>query len=64
MPAEAEAAAALAREACNYRQNLVELKRFLPALHVQLLAEKSRLETSRTHLESAAAWAGTTQKTY
>ena len=62
-PADASMAGALAREARDYEANLFALKQFLPALHVQLLAEKSRLETSRSHLTSAAAWAGTAKKT-
>jgi hypothetical protein len=45
------------RESLEYRTNLAQLKQFLPDVHVRLLAEKSRLETARTHLAAAAAWA-------
>ena len=52
-----QARAAFENEALDYRRNLEALKRFLPDLHVRLLAEKSRLETARTHVAAAAAWA-------
>ncbi|MFI5102182.1 MAG: hypothetical protein ACHP9V_02300 [Terriglobales bacterium] len=56
-PEQPEAAAALEREALEYRRNLEKLKRFLPDLHGRLLAEKSRLETAQAHVAAAAAWA-------
>jgi superfamily I DNA and/or RNA helicase len=60
-PANSEAAltieAALEKESLEYRSNLEKLKRFLPDVQVRLLAEKSRLETARTHVATAAAWA-------
>ena len=56
-PADSEASAELEKEALEYRRNLEKLKRFLPGLHVRLLAEKSRLETARTHVAAAMAWA-------
>jgi hypothetical protein len=49
--------AALEKESHEYRSNLQKLKRFLPDLHLRLLAEKSRLETARAHVSAAAAWA-------
>lgn len=52
-----ESSAAFDDEALEYRGNLEALKRFLPDLQVRLLAEKSRLETARTHVAAAAAWA-------
>jgi hypothetical protein len=52
-----EPAAAFDDELLDYRRNLKALKRFLPDLHVRLLAEKSRLETARSHVAAAAAWA-------
>ncbi|MGA3194162.1 MAG: hypothetical protein ABSD39_04095 [Terriglobales bacterium] len=54
---------ALAREALEYRGNLETLKRFLPDLHVRLMAERVRLETARSHVAAAAAWAGVNKKT-
>ena len=54
---------AFALELSLYRACLKELRRALPALQVQLLAERSRIETARTHLVSAAAWAGAHRKT-
>jgi hypothetical protein len=59
----AEAALEFDRELLEYRDNLEKLKHFLPELHGHLLAEKSRLETARNHLGSAAAWAGASKKT-
>ncbi len=51
-----EAAVALEEEALEYRSNLEKLRRFLPDIHGRLLAEKSRLESARTHVAAAAAW--------
>jgi hypothetical protein len=51
-----EAVVALEKESLEYRSNLEKLKRFLPDLHGCLLAEKSRLESARTHVAAAAAW--------
>ncbi len=62
-PAHSDAAVALEKESLEYRSNLEKLKHFLPDLHVRLLAEKSRLETSRTHVAAAAAWARARKKT-
>ena len=62
-PEHFEAAAALAKEALEYRRNLEKLKQFLPDLHLRLLAEKSRLETARTHVATATAWAEVNKKT-
>jgi len=56
-------AAALEKEAAEYRRNLEEIKRFLPALQLRLLAEKSRLETARKHVADAAAWDQIRKKT-
>jgi hypothetical protein len=58
-----EAAAALEKEALEYRRHLETLKHFLPDLHGRLLAERSRLETARTHVAAAAAWARASKKT-
>jgi hypothetical protein len=61
--AHSGAGPAFDRELLEYRDNLERLKHFLPELHGHLLAEKSRLETARTHLGSAAAWAGASKET-
>jgi hypothetical protein len=62
-PAHSEAAAALEKEALEYRGNLEKLKHFLPDLQVRLLAEKSRLESAKSHLAAKAAWAKANQQT-
>jgi len=49
---------AIEKEALAYRVHLESLKRFLPDLHVRLHAERARLETARTQLAAASAWAG------
>ncbi|HKM46317.1 MAG TPA: hypothetical protein VJX69_01950 [Terriglobales bacterium] len=56
-------AAALENEALEYRRNLEKLKHFLPDVQGRLLAEKVRLETARTHVASAMAWARARKKT-
>lgn len=58
-----EAAAALEKEALEYRGNLQKLKDLLPDLHGRLLAERSRLETARNHVVAAVAWARASEKT-
>lgn len=63
VPPYSEGAAALEKESLEYRGNLEKLKHFLPDLQVRLLAEKSRLETARTHVAAAAAWARASKKT-
>ena len=62
-PANALARAAFEQEALAYRANLEQLKHVLPDLCLRLLAEKSRLETARTHLAAAAAWTQARRKT-
>jgi hypothetical protein len=62
-PHHAKAAAAFEKEVLEYRGNLDALKRFLPDLQVRILAEKSRLETARSHLAAAASWAQLSKKT-
>jgi hypothetical protein len=56
-PAEPEDAAAFAEQARAYRNNLEHLKHFLPDVQARLLAEKSRLETARSHVAAAGEWA-------
>src|SRR4030081_1440764 len=53
----------LAQASLEYRGNLEKLKKFLPQLHGNLLAEKSRLETARAQVAAAAAWAQASTKT-
>ncbi|MFZ1130463.1 MAG: hypothetical protein WBV31_12340 [Terriglobales bacterium] len=55
--ANSDAAAALQQQALEYRGNLEKLRRFLPDVHLRLLAEKARLETARARLATAAEWA-------
>jgi len=55
-PRSPGAALAYENETLDYRRNLEALKRFLPDLHLRLLAEKSRLETARNHVAAASAW--------
>ena len=61
--AHSESSVALDEESLKYRSNLEKLQHFLPDLHNRLLAEKSRLETARTHVAAAAAWARASKKT-
>ena len=56
-PVNGATAAALQDEALEYRRNLEKLKQFLPDLQISLLAERSRLETARSHAAAASAWA-------
>jgi len=63
LPAHSDATVALEKESLEYRSNLEQLKHFLPNLQVRLLAEKSRLETAKTHVATAAAWARASKKT-
>jgi len=49
--------------ALNYRGYLETLRDFLPELHSNLLAEKSRLEAALAHVSAAAAWARSSTKT-
>ncbi|MBZ5657307.1 MAG: hypothetical protein LAO56_18730 [Acidobacteriia bacterium] len=62
VPPPSDAAAALEREALEYRRNLEKLKDFLPDLHGRLLAEKARLESAQLHVTAAAAWARASKK--
>jgi len=63
LPAKSEVTPALEQQSLEYLGNLQKLKQFLPKLHRNLLAEKSRLETAQAHLTTAAAWAQASQKT-
>lgn len=46
-----------------YRGHVEQLRDLLPALHRQLLAERSRLEGQRARIESAAEWARASRQT-
>jgi hypothetical protein len=63
LPADSNVAAALEKESLEYRGNLGKLKHFLPDLYGRLLAERARLETARTHVAAATAWARASKKT-
>jgi hypothetical protein len=54
----------LEKEALEYRSNLEKLKHFLPDLHVRLLAERTRLETARSHVAAASTWARVSKETF
>jgi hypothetical protein len=62
-PPNSEATAALEKESFEYGRNLEKLKRLLPDVQARLLAEKSRLESARTHVTAAAAWGRASQDT-
>lgn len=47
---------AFEKEIFEYRENLQQLKRSLPDVQLRLLAERSRLQTARTHAAAAAEW--------
>ena len=53
----------VARALAQYRASLDRLRSLMPFLHTQLLTERARLETERSHLEAASAWAGTSRQT-
>ena len=58
-----QVAAEVEQETLEYRRNLEKLRDFLPQLHGNLLAEKSRLESARGHVATAAAWARSSGQT-
>jgi hypothetical protein len=62
-PAHAAPDPQLQEEIAAYYRNVQELEKNLPAMQGRLLVEKSRLETARTHLAAAAAWAEVRKKT-
>ncbi len=63
-PVKPEAAEAVQQAALEYRSHLENLRDFLPQLHGNLLAEKSRLETAQAHVLSAATWARGSTRTF
>jgi len=62
-PIGPDAPAALCQAALDYRANLEKLRDFLPQLHLNLLAEKSRLESAQARLKATAAWARSSTQT-
>ena len=63
MPAAGLREIKLEKEISEYRANLEELSQLLPSVHGQLLAEKTRLEIARSHVQAAALWTQLSQKT-
>ncbi len=62
-PAPLDADPAIQQESLEYRSNLEKLQGFLPELHRNLLAEKSRLETAKAHVAAATTWARASSRT-
>lgn len=46
----------------RYRGHLEHLRAALPGIYTRLLAERSRIQADRNHLEAAAAWAQSAAK--
>jgi hypothetical protein len=55
--------AELAKEISDYRSSLEKLQQMLPAIERYLITQKARLETERTHLGAAVAWAKASKST-
>jgi len=53
----------MAKEVAVCRSSLEELHQQLPKIQGRLLAEKARLESERSHLGAAAAWADASRRT-
>jgi hypothetical protein len=53
----------LAKEVTDYRSSLERLQEILPAIYACLLTEKTRIESTCTHLGAAEAWAGASKST-
>ncbi len=53
----------LDRELDEYRQNLEQLRGFLPAIHRWLLAERDRIEGQQSRVQSVTGWAGALRQT-
>jgi hypothetical protein len=47
----------------EYRRNLEKLGALLPSLHVQLLAERARLEAERARVHSVGEWVRASRQT-
>ena len=55
--------AAIACDIQEYRGLLERLRRVLPIVQAELLADRARLEARRSHVEAAAAWTDASRKT-
>ena len=53
----------LDEQICAYRNEVEQLRSFLPAMQASLLAERGRLEHERERLNGAAAWAQASSQT-
>jgi multidrug resistance efflux pump len=47
----------------RYRQNVEQLRKLLPSIQGQLLAQRARIESQRARIESAAHWARASRQT-
>jgi len=47
----------LEKEISEYRRNMEQLQRLLPAIHATLMMERGRLEAERKHLAATTMWA-------
>jgi len=51
------------QEISEYHSHVKALSEFLPSVQGRLLAEKARLDSARTHVARASAWAEASKKT-
>jgi hypothetical protein len=63
LPAAQAPLTKMAHEICEYRSHLQQLEKILPSVQGRLLIEKARLQTARTHVAKAVAWAEGSKKT-
>ncbi len=57
IPPDSAPDAELAKEISDYRDNVQQLEQCLPTIQIRMLAERARIESARSHLAAAAAWA-------
>ncbi|MGC2403864.1 MAG: hypothetical protein WA510_28990 [Acidobacteriaceae bacterium] len=48
----------------RYRRHAERLRDLLPSIHSHLLAERSRIESQRSRVQSVAAWARASRQTF
>jgi hypothetical protein len=48
----------------QYRSNVERLRKLLPSIHSQLLAERARLEGQRARVQSAVQWARASRQAF
>jgi hypothetical protein len=48
----------------QYRRHVERLREILPAIHSELLLERSRLEAQRSRVKAAAEWARASRQTF